>query len=65
MLRRTLAAVAVATALLAGCGDKHEPTPTSENNRNQQAPPTSSLTPPGNPNSGETGTGGTNTGGGG
>jgi major membrane immunogen (membrane-anchored lipoprotein) len=65
MLRRTATAVVLAGALLLGaCGDKHEPTSTSENNGKQQTTPSSQQVPPGNPSSGETGTNGTNTGGG-
>ena len=64
MFRKTLAALALTAALLGGaCSDNDDPTPTSENN-SDQAPPTSQIAPPGNPESGETGTDGANTGGG-
>jgi hypothetical protein len=64
MLRKTLAAVAVAL-IASGLGacKSADPSPSSEN-RGDDAPPTSGVVPPGNPPSGGTGTNGTNTGGG-
>jgi hypothetical protein len=67
MSRRTFASLAVAGLLFGGvagaCSESDEPTPNSEQN-SDPSPPTSQVVPPGNPQSGETGTDGTNTGGG-
>ncbi|HEV7888441.1 MAG TPA: hypothetical protein VGO92_12850 [Acidimicrobiales bacterium] len=67
MLRKTIAAAlaVVAVVLLSACPKDTNPTPSSENRRGTDVyPPTSGVTPPGNPQSGDTGTNGTNTGGG-
>ena len=64
MLRKTFAAMALTAVLFGGaCSDNDDPSPTSENN-SDPAPSTSQVVPPGNPESGETGTDGSNTGGG-